>query len=430
MRDPRRRAVHVTVATLALLVAASPVRGQSTARTLDTLRTPAVLLGPLDAGPDGCDLCHGELELLRQRTSDLARARELVVSTEILRLSAHDTMSCRSCHDGFQRYPHPRDPDAAGPLVPDVTTESCVSCHEEAEELWLGSIHEREEEGADCAECHGVHDILPAADLGEGGPGMAGMNAACVACHDSDPLPPSDPHADTIPCASCHAAHQTEAADAEGSWVAPLAQYETCGACHEEVADSAAADRHGETLREAAPASLAVLASEGTDATATCTSCHGSHGMLAPSSERFAQEMVDECAECHADYADTYFGTYHGKATAVGSEIVATCDDCHGAHAIFPADVPASLVSEERLLETCSTCHEEARPAFVKYDSHPDAMDRSRNAPLFYSFVFMNTILFGTLIVFGLHTLLWWLRLTIDRSRGVGHAIGEGGGHD
>ena len=47
------------------------------------------------------------------------------------------------------------------------------------------------------------------------------------------------------------------------------------------------------------------------------------------------------------------------------------------------------------------------------------------NAPLFYSFVFMNALLVGVLGVFGLHTALWWARLLIDRRKGVAHDIGE-----
>jgi hypothetical protein len=148
--------------------------------------------------------------------------------------------------------------------------------------------------------------------------------------------------------------------------------------------------------------------------------------MLAPSHPRFDQDMVTQCAVCHEDYAGTYFGTYHGKATAVGSEIVATCDHCHGSHRIFPASDERSRVGEARRVETCSACHPGASTSFVAYDSHPNPLDRSRNEPLFYSFVLMNTLLFTVLVVFGLHTLLWWVRLMVDGRRGVGHDLGGG----
>jgi hypothetical protein len=138
--------------------------------------------------------------------------------------------------------------------------------------------------------------------------------------------------------------------------------------------------------------------------------------------------MVTACGACHEDYARTYFGTYHGKATALGSEIVATCNACHGAHAIQPADSSASHVSNTRVVETCAACHPHADAQFVLYDSHPNPLDRERNAPLFYSFVFMNALLFGVVGVFTLHTALWWLRLWLDRRRGGthGHAGDDG----
>lgn len=150
--------------------------------------------------------------------------------------------------------------------------------------------------------------------------------------------------------------------------------------------------------------------------------------MAAPMHAGFSQEMVGACAACHSDDADTYFGTYHGKATALGSRIVATCDQCHGSHGIYPASDPRSRVSGANLVETCGECHEHARAAFVRYDSHPDPMNAERNAPLHYSFLFMNAVLVGVLLVFGLHTLLWWVRIMLDRRKGIEHGIG--GDHD
>lgn len=364
-------------------------------------------------GARGCNLCHGELELLRQRVPDLEQARALLVPSSVILASAHDTMTCASCHSGFSRHPHPET---------GVSTEACVSCHEEQESAWSESVHATDSE-ADCADCHTLHEVAPVDALHEA-PGRIRMNRACVTCHDQSALPRSDPHADSVLCASCHSAHETEEAAAPGSWVAPDRQPGTCGACHEEAADHATRDVHGKALAEVGLNSLAAVRHEGADAPPTCTSCHGSHGMLAPAHEHFNQDMVDQCADCHAGYAETYFGTYHGKATAVGSEIVATCDQCHGAHDILPASNPASMVAEDNLVETCGDCHEEARPAFVLYDSHPDPMDRSRNPPLFYSFVFMNFLLFSVLGVFALHTALWWVRLMIDKRKGVEHGIG------
>jgi hypothetical protein len=47
----------------------------------------------------------------------------------------------------------------------------------------------------------------------------------------------------------------------------------------------------------------------------------------------------------------------------------------------------------------------------------------------------MNGLLVFVLVVFGGHTLLWWLRLWLDKRRGIIHGIGvhghgQGHGHE
>jgi hypothetical protein len=382
------------------------------------LSVPTSGVGAQDTGSSAdqaCLLCHGELEFLRRQAGSLERARTLLVPDDALAASAHGDMSCTTCHEGFDPFPHP----AA------VNTEPCVSCHEEVSEVWAASVHAGEA-AAECSACHGVHDVAPADTLRMPS-GVAAMNLACTTCHGTSALPSSDPHAMEVSCASCHTPHATRTAAGPGSAVAPLAQVETCGACHTEEADSARTDVHHEALVADGRASLALLSGGQGPRPPTCTSCHGAHGMLAPSHARFDQDMVDQCAVCHENYGDAYFGTYHGKATAVGSEIVATCDHCHGSHRIFPASDDRSWVAPGHLVETCGQCHEHASASFVEYDSHPNPLDRERNSALFFSFVFMNVLLFGVLVVFGLHTGLWWVRLILDdRRRASG---GAGGGH-
>jgi hypothetical protein len=228
-----------------------------------------------------------------------------------------------------------------------------------------------------------------------------------------------------VGCWTCHGSHALRDVDDPDALVSPTAQPATCGVCHEEPARTYPTDVHGSALAEQRPGGLSTLAILGSDAPPVCTSCHGGHDVLAVEAPEAVTLSVDRCGGCHTDHADRFFGTYHGKATALGSEIVATCDDCHSAHEVFAASEPGSWVHPERVVETCSQCHEHARPAFASYDSHPDPLDRSRNPPLFFSFVFMNTLLFSVLVVFGLHTLLWWVRILIERRR----EAAEGGSH-
>jgi hypothetical protein len=352
-----------------------------------------------------CSRCHGELELLRQHVASLADARALLVPEAVLAESAHGGISCGECHNGFGRFPHP----ATG------RTDSCASCHEAAAAEWTTGVHARMDatERVTCSACHGIHDVADTTALSQG-PRLTAMNESCTACHETQRLTPEDPHAQETGCWACHAPHSTHAADASLSWVAPMAQPRTCGACHDAVSTVWVDDVHGSAL----------MSGNGTDGEIeppACTSCHGAHPIHSAGDREFSVAAVDRCAACHEHAAETFFGSYHGKATALGSTVSATCAQCHGAHTILPDEHPASSVAASNLVETCSDCHPQARASFVTYDSHPDPMDRERNPVLFYSFWFMNALLVGVLGVFGLHTVLWWVRLMIDRRRGGSH---------
>lgn len=371
--------------------------------------------GPASAPQEapGCERCHGELELLRQQHGEtLVEARQLLVRISDLEGTAHDGMTCVDCHEGFGRFPHPEEATA---------TEGCADCHEAADSAWRTSIHAEgsEEPRAACGSCHGLHAVSQAPTTLEarGGEEMADR---CVDCHQTAGLPADDPHAGEVGCWACHDPHATRLIDAAESRVWRTAQVETCGGCHDSIADVWRTDAHGRALAEPAGP-----AGRSEPAPPACTDCHGGHGMVGPTDSLALDTLtVARCGSCHAYYERTYRGTYHGAATAVGSRVVATCHDCHSAHEVLPASNPRSTISEERLPGTCGACHGHVRPSFVAYESHPDPTDRSKNPVLFYSFWFMNILLVSVLGIFGLHTLLWWVRLEIDRRRGIRHEIG------
>jgi predicted CXXCH cytochrome family protein len=366
-----------------------------------------------------CQRCHGELELLRQHVPTLAEARGKLVLAEELAASAHGHMTCGECHSGFGRFPH----------APGATTTPCVACHEVAEAEWRRGAHgggevEGEVEAATCTGCHTVHTVASLADLREG-PALARMNETCTSCHETQRLPPDDPHRDPVGCFACHAPHEVRPPTDPRSPMSAHQQAGTCGACHEGVARLWLTDVHGQTLAGLDPADGA--GHYGWTGPPTCSTCHGAHPTGRAGDRGFSVAAVERCIACHEHAGRTFFGSYHGKATALGSRIVATCADCHSAHQIFPAADPRSTVAQANLVETCRSCHSYARPAFVLYDSHPEPFNRERNPYIFYSFWFMNSLLIGTLTVFGLHTLAWWIRILVDRRRGIVH--GPGGGH-
>lgn len=369
-------------------------------------------------GSAGCAVCHGELELLRQYVPTLARARELVVLAAEMHGSGHEAMACALCHTGFGTFPHSPEQTA---------TATCSSCHEVAEADWAAGQHALPAAGggiaASCATCHRIHGVETARALAEQPQARERMNARCTACHRGEALPRTDPHAGEVGCWSCHGPHAVRPVDHPEALIAPAMQAHTCGACHAMTEVDWADDAHGLAARR----SFATGAAQGLPAareTPVCTACHGGHGMLPPDHEAFAAISVERCAGCHQGYADTYFGTYHGKATVLGSRIAASCAACHGSHRVFGQTDPRSTVHQDNLIRTCGECHPAARPAFVLYDSHPELGNWSRNPILTGSFWFMNGLLAFVFIVFGTHTLLWWLRLVIDRRRGGAHHSG------
>lgn len=418
----------LAVIIIVLVGAATVVAAGGLGRSRSATPQPAVplpsrlvrpsLAPPHDQGRQGldCERCHGELELLRQQSGSLNRARQLHVPADTVAASAHGDLACTDCHAGFESYPHP----SRG-----ARTRTCASCHAAQDAAWQHGVHAAQEtrESVRCAACHGVHDVRPVSAGDTAGVGLL-LNARCLSCHESQRLPATDPHAGTVLCAACHDAHDIKSVADSAASTAPGQQARTCGACHDSIAHRWRQDVHGDGELGAAVRAAEQRVRPPAETQVVCTSCHGAHGILTPRDTAFAAIDVERCAACHPHAAATYFGTYHGKATVLGSTVVATCANCHGAHTIYPASDPRSSVAADHLVGTCGQCHEHARPAFVKYDSHPDPLNRHRDPPLFFSFVFMNTLLVGVLGVFGLHTGLWWLRLWLDRRRSPGNGGG------
>lgn len=283
---------------------------------LAMLTVPLVWPAELRAQTDlTCEACHGELEFLRQHTSTLDQARDIHVPTSVVERSAHTGIACTVCHAGYRRFPHPEA----------VTSEACASCHTSQHMAWEGGIH-AVDGNAECGSCHGTHDVLTVEQMREPG-GVAVLQGACASCHFEPRTPADDPHAVSESCSACHDPHRTLGLGDPEARIHPLNQAATCGACHEAVAIAWSADAHGVALPHLASAEGAVSLEE-VDAhlePPSCTGCHGSHGMLTPRAPDFPREMAARCSHCHEEYAESFADSYHGQATELGSDQVATC---------------------------------------------------------------------------------------------------------
>ncbi len=69
-----------------------------------------------------------------------------------------------------------------------------------------------------------------------------------------------------------------------------------------------------------------------------CEDCHSSHTIGRADLPGFRTRMMDQCGRCHEEQAETFFETFHGKVSRLGTEGAAKCSDCHGSHDILPID--------------------------------------------------------------------------------------------
>src|ERR1035437_9601263 len=196
-------------------------------------------------------------------------------------------------------------------------------------------------------------------------------------------------------CADCHTAHRELPASDERSTVNPNNIAATCAKCHNGIYEKFRASIHSP------------LVYKGDKPLPHCPDCHTSHQITRTDSEGFKLAVLTQCGRCHEEVTKSYFETFHGKVSKLGFAATAKCHDCHGAHDILPPSDPASHLSRGNIVETCGKCHPGSHRQFAGYLTHATHHDKHKYPILFYTFWFMTLLLVGTLVVAGIHTLLW-----------------------
>ena len=232
-----------------------------------------------------------------------------------LQKSAHASLTCDTCHEKHDKYPHPEN----------LPKPVCAGCHEEVAKDYDRSVHgQAVKSGAgapDCAICHGsAHELQP--------PKTAAFRAA-------------------VP--------------------------ETCGMCHNDVVEQYKASVHGQALARGVPEAPLCTDCHGehgiqkhtNDASPvsagrireTCGSCHGNVRL----SRRFGMP---------ADRLVSFDASFHGLAAKSGNQTVANCASCHGVHNILPSADPKSTINAKNLPQTCGKCHVGAGQRFAISSVH------------------------------------------------------------
>ena len=263
-------------------------------------------------------------------------------------------------------------------FLPAVENEVCMECHADPElvresdyetgssvfvdpERLARSVHA----DMDCVDCH--------SEASEDHPArMKPVN--CADCHDDVAEEyASSLHgqallqgaSDAPGCTECHGTHQILAADDPDSPVHPRKVLQTCSACH---ADTAFLRKRpvsaGLSVERYLQSDHFKALQEGKRG-ATCTDCHGAHALYPatdPRSTVYRSVIPGTCGRCHEEIQQEYEQSIHGRALARGETDVPTCTDCHGTHQILGPEDPRSMVSPARVSsKTCAWCHDSER---------------------------------------------------------------------
>ena len=373
-----------------------------------------------------CMKCHSKKSLVRK---DAAGIDSLYVDLNDLRNSAHTAnIECIECHVNVSNLNSPVCKDS-GPV-------DCSICHAQVVLDHQNSIHGKlleqgDPNAPDCHECHNDHSMLPKSNINS--PTFTkNIPQLCGRCHregetaairytgnDKDILShySMSIHGKgllesgllvTAVCTNCHSTHRPLPASDTRSYVHPDNISETCSQCHLGIYEDFKSSIHSP------------LVTKTDKKLPTCHDCHNAHSVERIDKDSFRQQILAECGTCHEEQTGTYFDTYHGKVSLLGSGKTAKCSDCHGAHNILPPVYPKSKLSRQNVVETCKECHPNSNRKFTGYLSHATHHNKAKFPFLFYTFWAMTILLIGTFAFFGIHTLIWiprsfWQRFKLHK---------------
>ncbi len=381
-----------------------------------------------------CMRCHRDPAI---KASD--DGRSLFVDDREVAGSSHAKVSCSQCHSEV----------SASRLRPCETVTKkvdCASCHAEIGQTFQASIHgqldaKNDPNAPTCKECHGTHAVHKKTDP-ESATFPTNVPDLCARCHREGEKAAvrytgtehkiverytESIHGKglmksgltvTAMCTSCHTAHDILPHADTASSVNARNVPATCGRCHHGIEEQFEQSIH------------ATLVGKTDKELPVCNDCHTAHTIRRADEQGFKLEIMSQCGRCHQEIAKTYFDTYHGKVSQLGYTKTAKCYDCHGAHDILPVSDPRSHLSRENVVATCKQCHEGATRLFAGYLTHATHHDPAKYPFLFWTFWTMTSLLIGTFVFGGIHTLLWLPRaLKMRREIKMTHAQRNPSGH-
>jgi cytochrome b subunit of formate dehydrogenase len=386
---------------------------------------------------DDCLACHGDATLNKEVDG---KRVSLYVNPETFKNSIHGGMfTCVDCHTDLKSSPHDGTPAKV----------SCATCHADEQGAYDRSYHAKaiqngDSKAATCVDCHGSpHELLPASDP-KSRVNHANIPATCGTCHGQKFVMEASGHSaqpfisyqesvhgkavaagseKAAVCTDCHGTHEILAASDPKSSIFKFNVPATCAKCHDSERQQFVQSIHGQAI------------ARGNWQAPVCTDCHGIHSIKAPqdpNSSVSTQNLArNTCGRCHESVrlsqefgfegkrATTYLESYHGLASKLGSQVVANCASCHGAHDILPSSDPRSTVNRANLVKTCGQCHPGVTEKFVAAKVHvgePLSADTGSVAVRLIRKFYLGMIVavIGGML---LHNLIIWRRKAVLRRK-------------
>jgi cytochrome b subunit of formate dehydrogenase len=329
-----------------------------------------------------------------------------------------------------------------------------------------------------CTDCHATHRVLSPRET-ESIVSVAKLDMVCMNCHagyDASihrPQENDDPRLET--CVVCHTGHQTEMKGDAVTTIFDIKLDEVCIRCHKEnivigedqahgaihreelakvvrgvdsncgdchtyhfmapehkkdkALEKSCADCHREQQEQYENSTHYITRARGHLESPGCIDCHDERRISKSEEQFFGHSIVDLCSRCHGDrditmqfqlnpdVVEGYETSYHGQMYQLGyqGEKFATCVSCHDNHSILPSDNPESSVGKDNIINTCAECHDNVNENFVQFLQHYTPHTKSENKILNWINTFMLLLLGGVLTIFGSHTVLWFVKLSIKR---------------
>ena len=256
-----------------------------------------------------------------------------------------------------------------------IDSSACATCHETTshDTPYLEELEHSVHEGVACLDCHQDKDTTPHRTDSTF---RAGCDP-CRSCHD-DAAATFQAHGraeinscdDTPQCANCHGSHDILPSDVRNSKTHPANLPATCGSCHENIDLTSKYEiliDHPIQIYQSSVHGKATAG--GVFVAATCNDCHSSggtaHKILGPADPTSSINhfnIATTCGKCHKGVAADYWDGIHGQLAKRGEIDVPVCTDCHGEHGILSPDDPRSPVSSAHVAEqTCAPCHDSVK---------------------------------------------------------------------